>query len=242
MAMTNDARIAELHRNGMSSPEAFALDALMDDLVKVRQWSIAESPQKSAFLEVWSDRVCIGALALGWLANATSTWLKLPVLNWLALALLVVGGLATIGVAAYKSRLLVREWKSMEMELLGDIGRNLSRWYEAIREIRRAYSPQQLRFAKSYFSAVAKDARSRIALFVGALEKVGLIPSAVTLIVTLVKFRSGEPLSIFIWYTGATVAGILYVFTLKFIDVAMTLERFVVILEHASDDREAQQK
>lgn len=212
-----------------------ALDALMADLLHTRLEGFVESKEEVSHVRTMSKVVGIGALALGWAGNTATTLLKIPIPIYATLGLLLVGVVATVIASISSAKSTVREWKTMEADVLRDVGRNMARWYETIRSVRRAYTRKQIRFAEDYFAAVAADARLRMAMFVGALEKVGLIPLLGTVVVTIAKSTGSDPFSLFLWYTAAAVAGIFYVIALRFIEIALALERFTVILRHAGD-------
>ncbi|KDP87818.1 hypothetical protein CF70_034460 [Cupriavidus sp. SK-3] len=131
----------------------------------------------------------------------------------------------------------VREWGEMESNTLDAVGENMSRWYGTISRIRATYSREQILFAQGYVSDVAVQARARLALFVGALEKVGIIPLVASVALTLANFfKSGSmPL---LWFTAAVVAGVFYVLALRLVDIAFTLERFALILRHAIAEKD----
>ncbi|MCO4890901.1 hypothetical protein MKD50_16080 [Cupriavidus sp. WGtm5] len=218
--------------------DAFPLDTLMVDLLHTRLEGFAESQDEVSHVRALSKAIGIGALALGWAGNTATTLLKIPIPIYVTLGLLLVGVVATVIASISSAKSTVREWKTMETDVLRDVGKNMARWYETIRSVRRAYTRKQIRFAEDYFSAVAADARLRMAMFVGALEKVGLIPLLGTVVVTIAKSTGSDPYSLFLWYTAAAVAGIFYVFALRFIEIALALERFTVILRHAGEEDE----
>ncbi|MCO4862859.1 hypothetical protein MKD38_14320 [Cupriavidus sp. WGlv3] len=215
--------------------DAFALDALMADLLQMRLEGFIEGNEEISQVRALSKVIGIGALALGWVANTATTLLNIPISNYATLGLLLVGVVATVIASISSAKSTIREWKTMETDVLRDVGKNMARWYETIRSVRRVYTRKQIRFAEDYFAAVAADARLRVAMFVGALEKVGLIPLLGTVVVTMAKSTGSDPFSLFLWYTAAAVAGIFYVIALRFIEIALALERFTVILRHAGE-------
>lgn len=204
----------------------------MADLLQTRLEGFAEGKEEVSHVRNLSKVVGIGALVLGWGANTATTLLNIPIPIYAALGPLLVGVAATVIASISSAKSTVREWKTMETDVLRDVGRNMARWYETIRSVRRVYTPKPIRFAEDYFAAVAADARLRMAMFVGALEKVGLIPLLGTVAVTIAKFTGSDPFTLFLWYTAAAVAGIFYVM------IALALERFTVILRHAGEEDE----
>ncbi|QEZ45239.1 hypothetical protein D2917_12790 [Cupriavidus oxalaticus] len=210
----------------------------MADLLHTKLEGFAERNGEASHVQSLSKGIGIGALALGWAANTATTLLKIPIPIYATLGLLLLGVVATVIASISSAKSAVREWKTMEADVLSDVGKNMVRWYETIHRVRRAYTRKQIRFAEDYFAAVAADARLRMAMFVGALEKVGLIPLLATVVVTIAKFTDSDPFSLFLWYTAAALAGIFYVIALRFIEIALALERFTVILRHAGEEDE----
>jgi len=216
----------------------FPLNALVNDLLQTRLSGLSENEGKESSVPHWSRIVGVGALVLGWIGMSVATFAGISLLMYPTLILLVVGVIAAIVGAISNAKNTVREWKTMEVDIVRDVGKNMSRWYETIRKVQRAYTPQQIKFAQDYFTAVASDSRLRLAVFVGALEKVGLIPLVATVFVTFAQLKSGGSYSLFLWYTAAVIGGGFYLVALKFVEVALTLERFAAVLKHAADVHE----
>lgn len=225
---------AELASN--DERKATDLENLLDRLVSVRRASEAETEARDGPIFSRSGGIGLGLFGGGWLASSGATWLHLAWLNALAVFVLVLGVVWLVVATIPTVRSFLKQFGSLEADTFNDVGRNLSRWYDAIPDIRENYSPEQIRFAQEYLKAVGSDARVRMAMFTGALDKVGLIPLVATTIVTLVKFNAGENLPMYLWYSAAAVAGLLYVAMLRLTDVAFALERFSLILKYAAED------
>ncbi len=144
-------------------------------------------------------------LTVGWGLSVLASSGIYPKASIPALALLLIGVL-TITILALRSTMrTVREWITMEATTIGAVGKNMARWYETVCNIPRTYTVEQISFARRYVTDVAAQARGRLALFIGALEKVGVIPLLATTAITLAGFyRYGTaPL---VWCTAAAVA------------------------------------
>lgn len=111
----------------------------------------------------------------------------------------------------------------------------MARWYTAVCRIRKTYSSEQISFAHHYVSNVAAQARGRLSLVIGALEKVGVVPLLASAAVTIVNFNRDGILPI-VWCTAAAVAGLIYFFALRIMDVSFMLERFALILNQAKEN------
>jgi len=220
-----------------------SLDILLEELRQViaeSELSAGESASTSRAVRIlqW---VSAAGLALGWAAAILISMEIVSKGNSLALALMMVGASATVTLACIGASKTAREWKSVETDTLSAVGMNMARWFDAINKIRNVYTYEQIAFAQGYMSAVAAQARARLSLFVGALDKVGIIPLVASMAVTVAKFSEDGKLPL-LWCTAAAVAGVIYLFALRLTDVAFTLERFAFILGHAMPRPETQIK
>nr|WP_147299306.1 hypothetical protein [Cupriavidus taiwanensis] len=176
-------------------------------------------------------------LAAGWAISAGVSWGILSKGDNFALALLVLGAIATTMSALGAVLRTVREWKALEADTMGSVGKNMSCWYEAIGKIRTAYSRKQIVFAQGYVADVAAQARGRLSFFVGALEKVGVIPLLASTAVALANFSKDGAVPL-LWCTAAAVAGLFYLLAMRLVDIAFMLERFALILKHATAEQD----
>ena len=213
-------------------PPWLALDGLLRDLHRVVQESEHPAAGPSVLERVLQGASVLG-LTLGWgMSAVASSGLYRPA-SLPALALLLMGVLAITLLALGSTLSPIREWRTLEAQTMGAVGKNMARWYDMVCNIRHAYTAEQIVFARRYVIDVAAQARGRLSLFIGALEKVGIIPLLASTAITVAGFqRDGTvPLA---WCTAAVVAGIFYFFALRLVDIAYTLERFALILEQAA--------
>jgi len=178
-------------------------------------------------------------LIVGW-GLSVLIWLGLfpqPGVGLAAVAIFSIG-VVTASVSAVPSAIQsIREWKSLETETILSVQKNIARWHRTIFHLRESYTQEQLSFAERYVSDVASQLRGRVSLFIGALEKVGVIPMLATTAITLANFSKNGTIPL-AWWTAAAVAGVFYVFALRLVDLAFTFERFALILDHAAMKRE----
>ncbi|WP_150124037.1 hypothetical protein [Cupriavidus nantongensis] len=219
---------------GQAAPDrAMTVHALMGELSGAVRAATSDgddsTPRHQRVLLV----VSLGAMALAWL---TAFFAERDGPLWLAhvcLGLLVVGAATTIAYGLSTSRSFLKEWKTLEVDMLDGAGKRMQLWYETISKLRETYTPDQINFAQDYVCAVSTQVKSSMAYIVGALDKVGLVPLIGSLAVTLAKFFDNGQIP-FIWMTAAAVAGIFYVIALRFVGISFTLDRLAVILKHAA--------
>ncbi|EYS82178.1 hypothetical protein CF68_17275 [Cupriavidus sp. SK-4] len=208
-----------------------ALDGLLHDLHRVVLESEPHAATPSALTRGLQGASLLG-LSLGWGLSVVIASGHYRSASLLALALLLVGVLAVTALGLRSTVLTIREWKTLEAQTIGSVGKNMARWYETVRNIRHTYTAEQIAFARRYLVDVAAQARGRLSLFIGALEKVGIIPLLASTAITLAGFHTDGTVPV-AWGTAAAVAGIVYFFALRLVDIAYTLERFALILEQA---------
>jgi hypothetical protein len=75
-----------------------------------------------------------------------------------------------------------------------------------------------------------------LSLFIGALEKVGVIPLLASTAIALANFNRDGTIPL-VWCTAAVVAGLFYFFAMRLVDIAFMLERFTLMLEHAATNQ-----
>lgn len=221
-----------LHHHALTEPASPPIDRLLADLHQVVIDSQSDSlgSAKSTGLLY---RVSSLTLVAGWLATVLTSIGFYPKLAPWALTVLLCGIVSTVGLGAPSWIRAIREWKSLEADTVAAVGRNLARWHHAILQIRATYTHDQLTFSKRYVSDVASQLRGRLAFIIGAFDKVGAIPLIGTTAFALANFNKGGTPYV-MWCTAAAAAGLFYVIAIRFAEVAFTLERFALILDHAA--------
>lgn len=235
--MSASAELEALELNGekgqAGSGKATTVHALMGELSgvvrAVTSDEVDSTPRHQRVLLV----VSLVGMALAWV---TALFAERGGPFWMAyvcLGSLVVGAAASIAYGVSTSRGFLKEWKTLEADMLDGAGKRMHLWYETISKLRGTYTPDQINFAQDYVCAVSAQVRSSLAYFIGALDKVGMIPLIGSVAVTLAKFFDNGQVP-FIWMTAAAVAGIFYVIALRFVGITFTLDRLAVILKHAA--------
>lgn len=182
-------------------------------------------------------RISVVTLVAGWLSSVLTSLGYAPQLALWALLILLCGVISTVIIGAPSAIRSVREWNTLEADTIAAVGRNLTRWHTTILQIRETYSQDQLSFGRRYVSEVASQLRGRLAFIIGAFEKVGAIPLVATTAFALANFNKGGTTYLW-WCTAAAIAGLFYIMALRFAEVAFTLERLALILDHAAATRE----
>jgi hypothetical protein len=105
---------------------------------------------------------------------------------------------------------------------------------DLINELAENCEAHHLNFAKTNYSRMAKQLRERISILVGALDKVGIIPLAVTAYLAYIKIKE-EKLSAFDGMDWLLIALIfLYLFAVRMTSAAQWMEKVSEIFDHAS--------
>lgn len=184
-------------------------------------------------LHRWSQWIALVSLMF----CALSLWIyvqwKIPLFGW------IVGVTIVIGVSAAAVLVLVgvkatwTEMRNFEREFLSSVSSRLVERRAVVVRIGAGFSHKDILFARDYLKSVATHLRSRISLIVGALDKVGVLPLAVSAAITLLKLREAGTVTV-VWVAGTAVLAFFYVLSVHMLDAAYTVERFVVLLDHAA--------
>jgi hypothetical protein len=94
------------------------------------------------------------------------------------------------------------------------------------------FEPHHLEYAKDCFSTLASQLRSRMSLLVGALNKVGIIPSIVAIYFSWMKAKKDGLVFDNIGWLAAAF-GVLYLLAMRMESVAQWMDRSVLIYKQA---------
>lgn len=213
------------------------IDGILADLHRAvidSQADTSESSKRRGMIHY----VGLTGLIVGWSLAVLSWSGLLPQLSVALTAVVIFSiGVVAASFSAVPSVIRsIREWKSLETETITAAQKSIARWHGTIIEIREAYTHEQLSFVQRYVSHVASQLRGRLSLFIGALEKVGVIPLLATTAVTLANYSKDGTIPL-AWWTAAAIAGLFYLLALRLVDLAFTFERFALILEHATAEQ-----
>lgn len=187
----------------------------------------------------WTFRFATAALAIGGVALMLSKYWSGNGLLWVAgIALALAAVVAPINVF-----LGVREtWvdlKGLEVDLLRSLSKRLTRRRNLALEIGSAFGHGEIVFARDYLQSAVLQTRSRIALIVGAIDKIGVLAIVGSVGVTLLKLPDQGALS-YALYSGTAVVVLFYMVFAHMWATVSSYEHHVVLLEHAA--RHAQQR
>lgn len=226
--------LADLHMRSPNTDQASVLSA--DTPIALLIDALQESDkdhEKSSWAETWGLGLSLSLMAIGFCAYLVHDHLwKQPFLVFFALGAMVVGEIGAVICSFSGARTTWAELKRFDHEMLSGAAKRLSNRYVLAKRIAERFDEKQIAFAKDYLQSVCAHMRSRIGLMIGALDKVGIIPLAVSSLVALVKVY-GNGAFAGVWYAGAFVLLLFYVGSMKMLGTAYTIERFVVVLTHA---------
>lgn len=206
------------------TPIGLLIDALKDS---------DKDEEKSSWAETWGLRLSLSLMAMGFCAYLVHDYLwNEPLLVQFALGAMVVGEVGAVVCSISGARTTWAELKRFDHEMLSGAAKRMSDRYLLAKRISERFDEKQIAFARDYLRSVCSHLRSRIGLMIGALDKVGIIPLAVSFLVALVKVY-GNGTFAGAWYAGAFVLLLFYVASLKMLGTAYTIERFVLVLDHA---------
>lgn len=194
----------------------------------------SESKQEDhlPWIQSWGGAVSLGAMIFGWLAQFVYGYWKQPFLVFFALGALALGAVGVVIYALAGARTLWRDLKRFDHELLASVADRASERYKLAQRIGHDFDVKQIRFARDYLQSVCANIRGRVGLLTGALEKVGVIPLAASAVIAFIK-TSAESSYATAWYTAAAGLGLIYMLSIKMLGSAHTVERCIVILNHA---------
>lgn len=125
-----------------------------------------------------------------------------------------------------------------EKEVVTPLAKSFIDSMDLLHELASSFEDHQLKYAQATFERGEKQLRERIALFVGALDKVGAIPLAVTAYLSISEWmHRGVRLG------GAEYIGLLfigfYLFAIRMVLTAQWMEEVALLYQHALQMREA---
>lgn len=181
-----------------------------------------------------------------WLFLVASTFLLLGAVlglaaycwhqQYVALVALILLALASLLGLAYQVASAVPEFlklKNAERETSTPLAAAFNDDMDLITELSRDFASHHLRYARDSFSLMGNQLRSRISLLVGAIDKVGIIPIAITAYISWGKAMK-DGLVVFTgieWIFAAFI--FLYLFALRMCSVAQWMDRISLLYGEA---------
>ena len=191
----------------------------------------AEPPPSA--IHQWSQWIALTNLALCVLSLWIYVQWKIVFFGWIVGATLVVGVSAAAVFVLVGVKATWAEMRNFERAFLASVSSRLVERRAVVARIGSGFSRQDILFARDYLKSVAAHLRSRISLIVGALDKVGVLPLAVSAAITLLKLKEAGTVTV-VWVAGTAVLAFFYMLSVHMLDAAYTVERFVVLLDHAA--------
>lgn len=153
-----------------------------------------EDNGESTWAETWGLGLSLSLMAIGFCAYLVHDQLwKQPILSLFALGAMVVGEVGAVICSFSGARTTWVELKRFDHEMLAGAAKRMSDRYLLAKRISERFDEKEIAFAKDYLQSVCAHMRSRIGLMIGALDKVGIIPLAVSSLVALVKVYGAAP-------------------------------------------------
>ncbi len=131
--------------------------------------------------------LAIGSLVIGAVfAMATYIWSRKLIVLIALIAVLV----SMLFALAYQVALALPTFiklRNIEKEISTPLLQSFDPDMDLINELAQTYEPHHLSYANTIYALMAKQLRERIAILVGALDKVGIIPIAITGYISFAK-------------------------------------------------------
>ena len=185
-------------------------------------------------LQKWLFRLSVGTLGTGAaLALLLYVWKNEYIMLVALCALFASSILAT----AYQAASLIPELaklRNVEREISNPLLTSFNSDVDLIHELSQISELHHLNYAKANFALMAKQLRERISILVGALEKVGVIPLAITGYLSYLKVQQ-DKLATFggiEWILAAFV--FLYLLAIRMTATAQWMEKVSAIYEQAA--------
>lgn len=184
----------------------------------------------------------LGSLAVGGVAALCTHIIQTIWLPWVALAFLVTAQLGGLLYQLSVALPTVKMLKHSEKTLASPVVESFNADIERITELARDFDQHHLNYARDRFALISEQLRQRLALMIGAIDKVGVLPSAVAGFFTFkealnkAQFSSSGLEAIF-W-----VLIFFYVLAAHLTFVSQRLEQATLILKHAASKKELDDK
>ena len=174
----------------------------------------------------------IGALALGMLTGIFFRYLHTEWLGWTAL---VSVSAAAVGAMTYQIAQLIPELMKLrnpEREISNPLVSTFNSDMDLIHQLATSFEHHHLSYAKVMYTNMARQMRERIGLLVGALDKIGIIPVAVTTYLSYAKaVKDGLNFGPYEWIGIAFIC--LYLLAIRMASAAQWMEHIAELYAHA---------
>lgn len=174
----------------------------------------------------------IASLALGLITGIAFHYLHFEWLGWMALICISI---ASISAIAYQVAQLIPEvvkLKNPEREISSPLVEAFNDDMDLIHQLSMSFESHHLSYAKVMYANMARQIRERIGLLVGALDKIGIIPVAVTTYLSYAKaIKDGLTFGPYEWFEISFVC--LYLLAIRMTATAQWMEHVAELYAHA---------
>jgi hypothetical protein len=174
----------------------------------------------------------IASTALGIVLGAIFRATRLEWIGWGALGCITASSLLALLYQAAQITPDLRKLRNPERQSSGPLAKAFNGDMDLIHKLAADFEAHHLSYAKAMYTQMAKHLRERIGLIVGALDKVGVIPLAITGYLSYAKAISdGINFGSYEWLAISFVG--LYLFAIRLSSTAQWMEHVAEIYAHA---------
>jgi hypothetical protein len=207
------------------------IDLVVSRNVRKSNFRLYDSP-----LQKWLFWLATQSWALGAILGLASLVWESQVLVWIAVALLLSAMLFAISyqIAVIHPDLL--KLRDLEGEATNPLTDKFNDDLNLIEELARDYPQHHLEFAHASLTQRAEQLRIRIALIVGALDKVGIIPLAASAYLAILKLRKDGLLTFSgaeMWIVVSVIA--VYLIAMRLNNTAQWMDRTALVFKQAME-------
>lgn len=188
------------------------------------------------FYETFTQKLTfLGTVALMTAAVCAGIVFMLSRIEWIGRMMLICSAASSLGAMLYQIAQLIPEFRKMrnpEREFSSPLVKTFNDDLDLIHELASSFELHHLSYAKAMYGHMAKQIRERIGLLVGALDKVGLIPVAVTAYLSYTKAVK-EGISFGPYEMTAIAFAFLYLLAIRLTATAQWMEHVSEIYSHA---------
>jgi hypothetical protein len=171
-------------------------------------------------------------IVIGIITGLCFRYMRLEWLGWLALVCVASSSVLAV---AYQVAQMVPEivkLKNPERETSNSLVEVFNTDMDLIHQLSTSFEPQHLSYARAMYSNMAKHIRERIGLLVGALDKIGIVPVAVTAYLSYAKaMKDGISFGPYEWIGISFVC--LYLLAIRMTSTAQWMEHIAELYAHA---------
>jgi len=184
------------------------------------------STQKLSFLG------SIASIVLGTIAGLCFRFTRIEWLGWVALVSIASSSFLALIYQIAQLIPEVRKLKNPERETSSPLVEAFNSDMDLIHYLASSFEAHHLSYARAMYSSMAKHIRERIGLLVGALDKVGIIPIAVTAYLSYAKaMKDGINFGPYEWVGISFVC--LYILAIRMSATAQWMEHVAELYGHA---------